>query len=92
MVTGHSLGAGAAVLLSVLLKSRYPKIRCFAFSPPGGLLSQAAARFTENFCLSVIVGDDLVPRLSLDTLESLKRQMVLELEMCRHPKVRYFNT
>lgn len=88
VVTGHSLGAGAAVLLSMLLRPRFPKVRCFAFSPPGGLLSQAAARFTETFCLSVIVGDDLVPRLSLDTLESLKRQMVHELELCRHPKVR----
>ena len=88
VITGHSLGAGAAVLLSMLLKPRYPKVRCFAFSPPGGLLSKAAARFTETFCLSVIVGDDLVPRLSLDTLESLKRQMILELEMCRHPKVK----
>lgn len=87
VITGHSLGAGAAVLLSILLKPSYPKVRCFAFSPPGGLLSLAAARFTENFVMSVIIGDDLVPRLSLATLDSLKRQMITELESCRHPKV-----
>lgn len=87
VITGHSLGAGAAVLLSILLKPTYPKVRCFSFSPPGGLLSLAAARFTETFCLSVIIGDDLVPRLSLATLDLLKRQMIAELESCRHPKV-----
>lgn len=87
VVTGHSLGAGAAVLLSILLKTKYPSLRCFAFSPPGGLLSMAAARFTESFCMAVIVGDDIVPRLSLSNVESLKRQMVAELTACRHPKV-----
>ncbi|EFX76477.1 hypothetical protein DAPPUDRAFT_306186 [Daphnia pulex] len=90
VITGHSLGAGAAVLLSILLKPSYPKVRCFSFSPPGGLLSLAAARFTETFCMSVIIGDDLVPRLSLATLDSLKRQMIAELEGCRHPKYRIF--
>ena len=87
-ITGHSLGAGTAVLLSMMLKPKYPKIRCFAFSPPGGLLNQAAARYTETFCMSVIIGDDLVPRLSLVTLELLKNQLVSELDACRHPKVR----
>ena len=87
--TGHSLGAGTAVLLSMMLKPKYPKIRCFAFSPPGGLLNQAAARYTETFCMSVIIGDDLVPRLSLVTLELLKNQLVSELDACRHPKVRW---
>lgn len=90
VITGHSLGAGAAVLLSILLKPSYPKVRCFSFSPPGGLLSLAAARFTETFCMSVIIGDDLVPRLSLSTLDLLKRQMIAELEACRHPKVSLF--
>ena len=69
------------------MKPRYPKLRCFAFSPPGGLLCLAAARYTESFCLSVIIGDDLVPRLSLSNLEVLKQQLVTELEDCHHPKV-----
>ena len=87
VVTGHSLGAGAAVLLSMILRPTFPKIRCFAFSPPGGLINQAAARYTETFCMSVIIGDDLVSRMSLVTLDSLKSQLVAELEACRHPKV-----
>ena len=35
---GHSLGAGAAALLALMLKSPYPQVRCYAFSPPRGLL------------------------------------------------------
>lgn len=87
VVTGHSLGAGAAVLLSLLLKTKYPQLRCYAFSPPGGLLSLAAARYTESYCMTVIVGDDLVPRLSLGNIETLKRQLTAELTACKHPKV-----
>lgn len=38
MVVGHSLGAGAAALLALMLRSSYPQVRCYAFSPPRGLL------------------------------------------------------
>ncbi|XP_016402928.1 sn1-specific diacylglycerol lipase beta-like [Sinocyclocheilus rhinocerous] len=38
VITGHSLGAGAASLLAVLLRSTHPTLECYAFSPPGGLM------------------------------------------------------
>lgn len=38
VITGHSLGAGTASLLAVLLRSTHPTLECYAFSPPGGLL------------------------------------------------------
>ena len=38
VIVGHSLGAGAAALLALMLKSPYPQVRCYAFSPPRGLL------------------------------------------------------
>ena len=34
-IIGHSLGAGVAAILSVLLRPKYPDLRCLAFSPPG---------------------------------------------------------
>ena len=41
VLTGHSLGAGAASTLALLLKqdSKYSKVhlKCYAFSPPGAL-------------------------------------------------------
>lgn len=35
VVTGHSLGAGVASVLSIILKRDYPHLVCYAFSPPG---------------------------------------------------------
>lgn len=42
VVVGHSLGAGAAALLAFMLRSSYPHVRCYAFSPPRGLLRYCA--------------------------------------------------
>lgn len=38
VIVGHSLGAGTAAILSFLLRPQYPTLRCYAYSPPGGLL------------------------------------------------------
>ncbi len=35
---GHSLGAGAAAILAIVLRQEYPRTRCFCYSPPGGSL------------------------------------------------------
>ncbi|CAM9614001.1 unnamed protein product, partial [Sphacelaria rigidula] len=43
-VVGHSLGAGCAALLTLLLKPAYPCVRGIAVSPPGGLVSEGACR------------------------------------------------
>ncbi len=38
VLVGHSLGAGTAAILALLLRHEYPNIHCYAYSPPGGLL------------------------------------------------------
>ena len=38
VLVGHSLGAGTAAILAILLRDQHPELRCFAYSPPGGLL------------------------------------------------------
>lgn len=38
VIVGHSLGAGTAAILSILLKRNYADLLCFSYSPPGGLL------------------------------------------------------
>ena len=35
---GHSLGAGTATILAIMLRQEFPRTRCFAYSPPGGTL------------------------------------------------------
>lgn len=76
MITGHSLGAGIAVILSLKLRSKYPNLRCIAYSPPGGLISPNLASFTKKFTLSVVTGDDIVPRLSLHSIHALKADIL----------------
>lgn len=38
VLIGHSLGAGTAAILAILMKPEYPSLQCFSYSPPGGLL------------------------------------------------------
>ena len=50
-VTGHSLGAGVAAIVALLLRRAWrdahpdhaARLRCIALSPPGGLLSRGVA-------------------------------------------------
>ena len=92
VVTGHSLGAGVAAILSLLLRnsgsSRLSNLRCFAFSPPGGTLNKKAAIDSEAFCMSVVIGDDIVPRLSVYSVQLLIEQIWHELRKCQIPKYR----
>lgn len=37
ILTGHSLGAGVACLLAILMRPRYPDVKVYAFSTPGRL-------------------------------------------------------
>ncbi len=52
MVAGHSLGAGTASILTLLLSEteKYSAVRCFAFSPPGGLLRCAPHSSSAHCC------------------------------------------
>ncbi|KAF2354559.1 Fungal lipase-like domain [Trinorchestia longiramus] len=68
--------------------SRPVEILCFAFSPPGGLCSEQFARHTLEYVMSVVVGDDLVPRLSMHSLHNLRAQIVTVLEQSHQPKFR----
>eukprot|EP00434_Breviolum_minutum_P020525 symbB.v1.2.018098.t1/scaffold1432.1/size120878/2 len=70
LITGHSLGAGTAILCTVLLSvvsplSGRPRMRCFAFAPPpvvGPLTHNALRGLTIH---SFINRADVVPRASL---------------------------
>ncbi|KAK7918955.1 hypothetical protein WMY93_010239 [Mugilogobius chulae] len=88
VITGHSLGAGTAALLAVMLKNSFPTLKCYAFSPPGGLVSKALADYTKDFVISVVLGKDLVPRLSLPNMEDLKRRILKIVSNCNKPKYR----
>lgn len=86
VIVGHSLGGGTASILAIMLRNSFPTLRCFAFSPPGGLLSKSLADYTKHFIISVIVGKDLVARLSMPNMEDLKRRIVRIVANCNRPK------
>ena len=74
VVIGHSLGAGTAALLTLLLKNELPcsvRLRCLAFAPPC-VLSPNLAKGCEGLIDSFILGNDCVPRLSFASIQKLK--------------------
>ena len=42
---------------------------------------------TEQFVLSIGLGDDLVMRLSVDSIENFRTSLIIALQACRLPKV-----
>ncbi|KZC11064.1 Sn1-specific diacylglycerol lipase beta [Dufourea novaeangliae] len=88
VITGHSLGAGVGILLAFLLRPTYPNLKVYAFATPAGLLSRNVARITEEFVLTIGVGDDFVMRLGVDSIENLRTALLIALQACRLPKYR----
>lgn len=86
VVTGHSLGSGCACVLSILLREKYPNLKCFCFSPTGALLNEAAAEHTESFVTSITLGKDLMARLNVPNTHQLKEDLVRVIEACEKPK------
>uniref|UniRef100_A0A8C9TAG9 Diacylglycerol lipase-alpha n=1 Tax=Scleropages formosus TaxID=113540 RepID=A0A8C9TAG9_SCLFO len=88
VIVGHSLGAGTAAILSFLLRRQYPTLHCYAYSPPGGLLSEDAMEYSKEFVTSVVLGKDLVPRIGLSQLEGFRRHLLEVLHKSDKPKWR----
>ncbi|XP_018331978.1 sn1-specific diacylglycerol lipase alpha isoform X2 [Agrilus planipennis] len=76
VVVGHSLGAGTASILGILLRQEFPDLKCYCYSPPGGLLSASAVEYTKSFTISIVVGKDVVPRIGLNQMEALRADLI----------------
>lgn len=77
ILCGHSLGAGVAAILGILLRSRYPTLKSYLYSPPGGILSLPAVEYTKQFATGTLLGNDVVPRLGIAQLERLRYHVLL---------------
>jgi len=75
-LTGHSLGAGAASLLAILLKSDIPRLHCYAFATPASLTLELA-QSCQDYVTSIVCGDDCVPRLNQHNLIRLQGEVIL---------------
>uniref|UniRef100_A0A336MWK3 sn-1-specific diacylglycerol lipase n=2 Tax=Culicoides sonorensis TaxID=179676 RepID=A0A336MWK3_CULSO len=87
-LTGHSLGAGVAIILGAILRPRFSDLRVFAYATPAGLVSREAARYTESFAFTVGIGDDFVMRLGVESTENLRTSIIETIRACKLPKYR----
>lgn len=91
-VIGHSLGAGVAAVLGLMLRRRFPSLYCLCFSPPGCVFTSGIAAESKKFCCSFVLHDDLVPRLSYDSLVRLRNELVELIARIKVPKHCVFST
>lgn len=78
VITGHSLGGGAATLLAIIWhhdRMFGSRVRGVAFAA-AACVSKELSRYCTEFVTSVIYADDLVSRLSLRAVENLRRILV----------------
>lgn len=77
VLCGHSLAAGVAALLNILLhEDKCARLggrscRCFAFASPPVFTPLDAAEDAVKACISYIHGNDCVPFLSVDSIRHL---------------------
>jgi sn1-specific diacylglycerol lipase len=83
-ITGHSLGAGVAAILALLLHSSFPTLKCLAFEPPGCVLSTGIS--LQDYIVSYVHGADLVPRLSVTALEGFRDDVLEMIARSQVPK------
>ena len=75
LLTGHSLGGGVAALLCMLLRERggVPGLGGVFSITVGSaaVMSESLAAACEEYCISVILGSDVIPHLSYASVEAL---------------------
>jgi pimeloyl-ACP methyl ester carboxylesterase len=72
IVTGHSLGGGAAALLAIMLQAHLPNVHAVCFAPPPAVSIEAAEK-CKAFMECVVRGNDSVPRMSLPAIAHFLR-------------------
>lgn len=79
VVLGHSLGAGVAFILSILMWSDLPRLRkrlqCIGYAPPGGVMSEALVQYSKAFTVGTFMGYDMMPYLSEHTFDLFRENL-----------------
>ncbi len=85
-IVGHSLGGGIAAILSLLLRKQFPDLRCLSFSPPGCTFSLPAGMAERFPITSYVLDDDIVPRLSLESMEHFRDEVLRTVDRIKVTK------
>lgn len=89
-IVGHSLGAGVSAILSLMLRSQYPSLRCLAFGAPGCVFDAALSKECSKWTTSFIVDCDFVARLSKESVEALRNDVLNMIARIKVPKHKVF--
>ena len=84
---GHSLGAGVSAICGAVARlglegPRLRKVRSLCYATPA-VGNGSFGRFCEDFATTVINGEDIVPRLSLETARRLREELSSRREAVR---------
>jgi len=86
-LVGHSLGAACSTMLGFMLRQTYPNLQCYNYSPPGCTLTWDMAIQCQPWCTSFVLDTEVVPRLSFESLENLRDEVLDLIGRIRVPKV-----
>lgn len=73
-LAGHSLGAGCASLLAVMLQKEFENLQCFAYAVPA-CVNLHVAESCVNFVHSIVLRDDFVPRAKASNIMKLVSEL-----------------
>lgn len=85
VLAGHSLGAGCAAILSLMLENTYYGVRCLCFAPPGCVMSEQTAA-QANFITSYVLDADIIPRISVHSVVGLRNDVLEMIARIKVPK------
>ena len=75
VLCGHSLGAGVASVLTVLLRPLLPGVTCVGFATPPVLAGEPLLRQSTSFVTSVILRRDCIPRATIQSGRRMLSQL-----------------
>jgi hypothetical protein len=83
-------GGGCAQVLSLMLRTSFPSLKCFAYEPPGCIFDDELCDKSKEWITSIVRGDDVVPRLTQPNLECLRDEFYDVLAQIKVPKINAF--
>ena len=87
LITGHSLGAGVAVVLGLLLKPIFPHLKCVTFGTPNSVFDRDTALGTTSFVTSIVLDNDIICRTSALSLAKLRNDVLDSISRAKVSKM-----
>jgi hypothetical protein len=86
------LGAGAAILLALMLKAIYPTVYCYGFGTPGSVMDATSCEEIKPYCLSIVGGNDIFCRMRFRSMCVLRNDVLEAICRAKKSKVRILST